>query len=149
MKKTEHPLYCTWRTMHERCSCTTQGSYYKYGGRGISVDPRWDDFETFVKDMGDKPSSEYSLDRIDNDDNYSPENCRWATKEEQQNNRRDSILITLGKTTKTVSQWSEHFGVNRRAVYYRIGNGMLPFDALALICKREIGIDVEEAILTE
>lgn len=81
------PLYHLWHTMRQRCSNPKHKSYKHYGGRGISVDERWDDFGNFLEDMGMKPDG-MSLNRIDNDGNYEPGNVRWATPAEQTANRR-------------------------------------------------------------
>lgn len=80
--------YMAWCSMRQRCNNPTGRDYPDYGGRGIKVCSRWDHFILFLHDMGLRPSPEHSLDRINNDGNYEPSNCRWATKSEQMSNRR-------------------------------------------------------------
>lgn len=84
----KHPLYATWVNMLHRCYCEKNKSYKNYGGRGIIVDESWWEFENFIKDMPEKPSKNHSMDRINNDAGYSKDNCRWATRSEQCDNRR-------------------------------------------------------------
>jgi hypothetical protein len=79
--------YASWTAMRQRCNSPTYHAYYLYGGRGISVCARWDNFQNFRSDMGDRPSG-LTLDRINNDGNYEPGNCKWSTLAEQAKNRR-------------------------------------------------------------
>lgn len=82
-----HPLYGTWKRMRSRCMCKSHPRFADWGGRGIKVCKRWDDFALFVKDMGERPEG-HSLDRIDNNGDYCPENCKWSTVSEQNKNQR-------------------------------------------------------------
>lgn len=123
--------YRTWQHMIERCHKENHSSFDSYGGRGISVCEKWrNSFESFFKDMGYRPKG-LSIDRIDNNGNYAPENCRWATNKEQASNRRNSILHTINNETKCLKDWCDYFNIaTYAACRYRIKKGWSIDDAL-------------------
>lgn len=97
-KKQGNPLYSTWQSMITRCYNVSAPSYFNYGGKGVSVCEEWrNSFHQFERDMGHKPTSEHSLDRIDPYGDYEPSNCRWADKETQANNKRKDKICYIGK----------------------------------------------------
>lgn len=105
--------YNTWANMKARCSNVDHKDYPNYGGRGIIVCDAWkDSFRKFIKDMGKKPSPAYSLDRIDNDGNYEPNNCRWANWRTQGRNRGVAVIIKCGDTEVTLAKFAEDFGLD-------------------------------------
>lgn len=119
-----HPLYDTWMNMIKRCYEEDNPAYKRYGGRGIKVCERWiKSPENFINDIGDKPSDEYTLDRKDNDKDYSPENCRWATREEQANNTRSTIFLEYNGQKKTMTEWGRITGFGRRTITTRYDRG--------------------------
>lgn len=125
-KNTPHKeTYQCWRDMKGRCFNPNSARYYTHGARGITVCDEWkDSFEAFFNDMGRKPEG-MSLDRIDNDGNYTKENCRWATSKEQANNRRTNILITFGEDTLTVQQWADSLGISFACLQKRLSKWSL------------------------
>ncbi len=115
-------IYNIWKKMKERCNNPKANRYAIYGERGITVCERWLVFENFYADMGDKPEG-CSLDRIDNDGNYEPSNCRWATRVEQANNRSTNRIIEFNGEKKTVSQWAKEFDLPVSTIVYRLNSG--------------------------
>lgn len=118
------PELKSWDSMMRRCFDSKNGAYDKYGGRGITVCERWRQFENFRADMGPRPTSEHSLDRIDNNGNYEPNNCRWATAKQQSNNRRYNRLLTFNGRTQTITQWCEETGVPYVTLNKRLRRGV-------------------------
>jgi len=104
-----HPLYRSYAAMKGRCRNPNDKSYKNYGGRGITVCNRWNDFANFLEDMGERPEG-MSLERKDNNGNYEPSNCKWATRSDQQNNRRSNRLFTINGKTQTFTQWVREVG---------------------------------------
>lgn len=125
-----HPLYSTWSGMHSRCNNKNQKSYEGYGGRGINICERWYDVNNFIEDMGQKPSKQHKLERIDNDADYCPENCRWATNIEQANNTRKNRFLEYKGQTKSITEWARIVGIDSRTISYRILHGWSVEDAL-------------------
>lgn len=112
--------YKTWKGMNERCSNPGHQSWNHYGGRGVKVCPEWRIYENFLRDMGRKPSAEYSLDRIDVNGDYCPENCRWATPKEQARNTSANRMLTLHGKTQCVAAWAEELNIKREIIKDRI-----------------------------
>jgi len=110
------PEYTSWHSMLQRCGNPKHKQYKDYGERGITVCNQWKDFQCFINDMGDKPSDEYSIDRINNSGNYEPNNCKWSTDIEQANNKRNNRFITVGNEKHTVSEWSRIVNTKRQTL---------------------------------
>ena len=109
-----------WRDMRQRCNNPNSQRYYTHGARGIKVCNEWEDsYENFVSDMGHKPEG-YTIDRIDNNQGYSKENCRWATPKEQALNRRTNRLITFNGQTKTITEWAHELGIFHNGLSKRL-----------------------------
>lgn len=130
MVKSSHPLWYTWVDMVRRCNNPKRPGYSRYGGRGISVCPRWKDFWVFVEDVGTRPSKKHSLDRIDNDGNYEPDNTRWATAKQQNLNRRNNRYIELFGESLTVGAWAARYHVPRGTLLSRLNKGWSPERAI-------------------
>ena len=126
------PEYKAWNNARNRCHNPLAHAYADYGGRGIVMAERWrESFEAFLEDMGRRPGPNYSLDRYpDNDGNYEPGNCRWATRREQAQNRRSTKLITAGGETLCVSEWERRNGMSHHCINNRLKRGWHAEDAV-------------------
>lgn len=123
--------YTTWRGIKDRCYKLKNINYHNYGGRGILMCDRWfNSFECFYNDMGKRPSSKYSIERIDNDGNYEPLNCKWATREEQDRNRRTNVWIEYDNRKMILFDWAKELCVSRpNDIKIMIDKGV-PFDEI-------------------
>lgn len=114
------PEYQAWADMRSRCSNVNNKRWRDYGGRGISVCRRWELFENFYADMGARPGAGYSIDRINNNGNYEPGNCRWATDLQQRMNSRSVRIIEFNGKQQLLSEWAKELGVDASTLHYRI-----------------------------
>lgn len=118
----ESRTYNTWKTMLKRCQNPNYKDFNNYGGRGIIVCERWQSFENFLADMGERPEGK-TLDRKENDKGYYPENCKWADWFEQANNRRNNHFLTHNGKTQTLAQWTKELGFKRTTIITRLRHG--------------------------
>lgn len=118
--ETRSPTYAVWASMIARCTNPNNPRYGRYGGRGITVCEQWRNFETFLADMGERPGSDLSIDRINNDLGYAPENCRWATVHEQMSNTSRTRMITYNGKTQHLAGWALELGLNYKALGKRM-----------------------------
>lgn len=118
------PTYNSWIAMRRRCADPADKDFAEYGGRGIVVCARWEKFEYFLADMGERPKGK-TLDRYPNNNgHYEPGNCRWATPEEQASNRRDSHLLSIGGESLTLTEWARRSGLSRACLWHRVKRGL-------------------------
>lgn len=119
-----HPMYRVWMNLKQRCGNPKVPGFVNYGGRGITVCARWaNSFETFYADVGGRPFPGASIERVDNDGPYAPDNVKWATRKEQNRNRRDTHRITFRGVTRALSDWAERIGIDQRMLRYRLLSG--------------------------
>lgn len=130
--------YKIWKGMRQRCLNPSNQDYADYGGRGIRISSAWDDFSVFAADMGPRHSGA-TLDRIDVNGDYVPENCRWATALDQANNKRTNRVIECNGRAQTLQQWCREFGAERSKVRYRLSRGMPLMEALTMGDLRRVG----------
>ena len=123
--KSETPEFSTWTDIQTRCYNKNTKAFKDYGGRGITVCSKWlESFDNFLSDMGNKPSKSHSIDRINNNGNYEPNNCRWATIETQANNKRNNRKLTINGITKNMSEWAKEYNLSSTAILLRIRRGV-------------------------
>lgn len=115
-------IYRIWTAMRQRCENPNHENFHSYGGRGITVCDRWQEFENFYIDMGD-PKAGMTIERIDNLKGYSPDNCRWASRMEQANNRRTNTPLTFRGQTLTISEWSRAINIPKWVLLKRLNLG--------------------------
>ena len=130
--RTKHPLYGTWRQMLSRCENPHNSKYQRYGGRGIKVCDEWHQFSNFVKwsdSIGGRPEK-YTLDRINNDGNYEPSNCRWATRFQQATNKSSNVVLEYNGESKTLIEWSISIGISWNTLWNRLKRGWSVEDIL-------------------
>ena len=135
-QRTTHGKYYTkkhraWSGMITRCTNKNEPGYARYGGRGITFDPRWAKFENFDADMPDPPPGT-SLDRKDNDGPYCKRNCRWATLPQQANNKSNNHKLTFGGRTQTIAEWARETGVTEHTIGKRLRRGWTIAKALTV-----------------
>ncbi len=126
-----HELEKTYKMMLVRCYSPNYSQYKDYGGRGITVCEAWrKSFRQFVIDMGERPTG-CTLERADNTKGYSPENCKWATRFEQQRNTRRNHLVKFNGASKPISQWAAEIGISKNTILKRLRSGWSETDALS------------------
>lgn len=114
-------VYLAWKNMIQRCTNPRNRMFHCYGARGVTICSAWrTSFETFQRDMGEPPALHYSLDRINNNQGYEPGNCRWATRQQQNNNTRRNHYITFQDRTMTLAEWALHVHISRKLLEARI-----------------------------
>ena len=122
-KKSTATEYTIWSKMIQRCGNENEPSYENYGGRGIRVCERWLSYENFLEDMGRRPSKKHSIDRIDNNGDYAPGNCRWASRGEQSRNTRRNVLISFQGRAMVAADWSRELGIPQPTIHWRMAQG--------------------------
>lgn len=121
--------YNSWHMMKQRCENPKVKKFHNYGGRGIKVCERWSEFSNFLADMGDRPAG-MTIERINNSLGYSPDNCKWATKAEQNHNHRRNRLLTVGDLTLNTTQWAKRQNMKYATLEFRLRLGWPPEKAI-------------------
>jgi hypothetical protein len=114
--------YAAWVNMRQRCTNPQRPDYHDYGLRGITFDRQWETFEGFIADMGE-PAAGMTLERVDTNKDYGPDNCRWATRAEQALNKRNNVRYEYNGKNQTLSEWSRETGIGRITILKRLQRG--------------------------
>lgn len=117
------PEYKVWNNMYSRCNNPNHPRYKDWGGRGIKMCNKWLNFTGFYEDMGKRPTDKHTIERRDNDEGYSKENCYWATTKEQARNRRSNVLITYSEESELAMDWADKLNVRRGTLLGRLSRG--------------------------
>lgn len=133
--RSNSPEYTAWKNLRDRCNNPKNPKYPEYGGRGIFVSPEWDDFRIFLKDMGYRPSPIHSIDRIDVNGGYEGKNCRWATRKEQNRNRRHHFMIEFRGERLCLMEWAERMRLSCGCIRGRLARGWSAEKALSTPCR--------------
>lgn len=121
--------YNAWSAMRGRCNNPNNPNFHHYGGRGIKICERWERFENFLADMSEPPSTKHSIDRMNNDGNYEPSNCRWATQKQQSRNKRLTTFVEYQGQQRPLSEWCEMLGIPFTRTDSRLARGWAVSDA--------------------
>lgn len=131
---TNSPEHRVWQGIKTRTTNPKASCYHRYGGRGILMCERWfNDFQAFYEDMGPRPSPKHTIERLDNDGPYSPENCRWATIKEQTRNKSTNVRLTYKGEHLCVAEWAERYGIPRSRLYAAAKSGATSEEELAIL----------------
>ena len=122
--------YYIWRSMKARIKNPNHHKYPSHGGSGLTLDPRWEKFEQFLEDIGEKPYQGASIERVDNEFGYWPSNCVWANRFEQGNNRHDNRIITANGKTQCSAWWARETGLKRKTIEQRLDDGWSQEDSV-------------------
>lgn len=137
-RKSNLPEYKIWSNIKSRCFNPKSTGFKYYGGRGMTMCDTWaHSFEQFYKDMGPRPWENATIDRVDVNQGYTPENCRWASYQEQANNTQDNHQLTHDGETHTISEWARKLNIKPNTIYYRIKRGWSVAEALEFTPKEE------------
>lgn len=139
----ETGAYKTWLSMRVRCYSPKHRFYHRYGGRGITVCDRWQDFKAFYEDMGDRPEG-MTIDRIDGNGNYEPGNCRWATPEQQAFNMPKTIKIEIDGIVDSRSGWARRIGISTTSFLKRMRRGQTPQYIVEAVRAKRREVEIRE-----